>query len=257
MIHFALESTTLPAAKQCFRVHNIESLEEGQYTLVVPEPSNPKDEASLKSNTDGTFFDNIVTQLFKTEGTDVATGKKVKLGAWKSYDSNTVLLFDGFSALVETVTNRANADAINKKVNDNTMAIYGIGQKYITGLLTTLIKSTKAHIVVMGHQKLADEKAIAKYGNIKPINPDVYTRSLVDVVCGMFTYVMYAKRDSLSGKFYLSVAEPQCYVRDSLDRSRFADIAKRRNATLKPHEKKLDLSLLPVDFTDEVYTFLK
>jgi len=237
VIHFALESTTTAAVRNCFNVYDINELKEGQYTLVIPEPSKAKDEATFKSNLDGTFFDNIVKQLFITSGVDVATGNSVKLGAFNTYDQNTVLIFDGISALIETITNRANSDAINKKVNDNVMAVYSIGQKYIVGLFNQLTKGTKAHIIAIGHQKLADDKAIQKYGNIKPINPDVYTRSLVDQVCGMFTYVMYAKRDSLSGRYSLSVAESQCYTRDSIDRVSFATVAKNYNANIKSHEK--------------------
>ncbi len=256
IVHLALEATTTAAMRNCFRVHGIESLNEGQLTYVVPDPAIAKDELAFKGNTDGTFYDNIVRALFTTKGIDVATGKSVTLGKFNSYGSDTVLIFDGVSALIETITNRANSDAITKKVQDNGMAVYGLGQKYIVGLFNQLTKGTKAHVIVLGHQKLADDKAIAKYTNIKPINPDVYTRSLVDPVCGMFTYFMYAKRNSLNNRFTLSVAETTAYTRDSIDREKFKTISNEINKTLKQHEK-ISLSDLPADLTHEVYDFLK
>jgi hypothetical protein len=240
IIHFALEATTLAAMRNCFNVYDIEAA----------------DEASFKSNTDGTFYDNIVKALFTTKGIDVATGKQVTLGKFNNYTGDTVLVFDGISALIETVTNRANSDAIVKKVQDNGMAVYGIGQKYIINLFNQLSKGTKAHVIALGHQKLADEKAVAKYTNIKPINPDFYTRSLVDQVAGMFTYCMYAKRNSMNNRFTLSVAETNAYTRDSIDREKFKQVAAEVNKELKQHER-IDLSNLPTDLTHVVYDFLK
>jgi len=256
LIHFALEATTLAAMRNCFEVYGIEELAEGQLTYVTPDAAIAKDELSFKGNTDGSFYDNIVKALFTTKGVDVATGKSVSLGKFNSYTGDTVLIFDGVSALVETITNRANADAITKKVQDNGMAVYGIGQKYIIGLFNQLTKGTKAHVIVLGHQKLADEKAVAKYTNIKPINPDFYTRSLVDQVCGMFTYVFYAKRNSLNNSFRLSVAETNAYTRDSINRDKFKRVIAEVNKELKQHEK-IALDNLPFDLTHPVYDFLK
>lgn len=256
LIHFALEATTLAAMRNCFEIYGIEELEEGQLVYVTPDAAIAKDELSFKSNTDGSFYDNIVRALFLTKGIDVATGKQVSLGKFNSYDGDTVLIFDGVSALVETITNRANSDAIVKKVQDNGMAVYGIGQKYIIGLFNQLTKGTKAHVIVLGHQKLADDKAVAKYPNIKAINPDFYTRSLVDQVCGMFTYVFYAKRNSLNNSFKLSVAETNAYTRDSINRDKFKRVVAEYNKELKQHEK-ITLDNLPFDLTHGVYDFLK
>jgi GTPase SAR1 family protein len=256
IVHFALEATTLAAMRNCFTIYDIEDLAEGQLTYVVPDAAIAKDELAFKTNIDGSFYDNIVKALFNTKGIDVATGKHITLGKFNSYSADTVLIFDGVSALVETITNRANADAINKKVQDNGMAVYGIGQKYIIGLFNQLTKGTKAHVIVLGHQKLADEKAVAKYTNMKPINPDFYTRSLVDQVCGMFTYVFYAKRNSLNNSFRLSVAETNAYTRDGINRDKFKQIVSEVNKELKQHEK-IALDNLPFDLTHAVYDFLK
>lgn len=257
LVLLALEATTLEAVRNCFEVHQIEELLPGQLTLVVPDPAKAANEDAFKSNTDGTFFDNIVKALFaKSEATDVATGEAVKLKAFNQYDEDTVLIFDGVSALVETITNRANSDALFKKVSDNGMAVYGIGQKYIVGLFNQLTKGTRAHVIVLGHQKMADDKAVAKYQGIKFINPDVYTRSLVDQICGMFSNVFYAKRNSLNNQFTLSVAEPQAYTRDAINRTKFKRVSEELNKSLKQHEK-ITLSALPPDLTSEVYDFLK
>lgn len=257
LVLLALEATTLEAVRNCFEVHQIEELLPGQLTLVVPDPAKAANEDAFKSNTDGTFFDNIVKALFaRSEATDVATGEAVKLKAFNQYDEDTVLIFDGVSALVETVTNRANSDALVKKVSDNGMAVYGIGQKYITGLFNQLTKGTRAHVIVLGHQKMADDKAVAKYQGIKALNPDVYTRSLVDSVCGMFTWVMYAKRNTQNNQFTLSISEAQAYTRDAMNRAEFKRVVDELNKSRKPHEK-IDLNSLPTDLTSPVWPFMK
>lgn len=257
LVMLALEATTLEAVRNCFEVHQIDDLLPGQLTLVVPEPAKAANEDAFKSNTDGTFFDNIVKALFaRSEAIDVATGEPVKLKAFNQYDEDTVLIFDGVSALVETITNRANSDAIIKKVSDNGMAVYGIGQKYIVGLFNQLTKGTRAHVVVLGHQKMADEKAISKYQGIKTLNPDVYTRSLVDSICGMFTWVMYAKRNTQNNQFTISINELQAYTRDAMNRAEFKRIADELNKVKKPHEK-IDLNNLPADLTSPVWPFMK
>jgi hypothetical protein len=242
--------------RNCFEIFGIEELKEGQLTWVVPDPAIAKDAEEMKANLDASFYDNILKRLFDTKGIDVATGKSVTLGKFNSYSSDTVLGFDGVSALVGAMPAVGMKKAIQRKTSDNAMSVFGYGMEAVVNLFNQLTKGTKAHVIVMAHQKLADEKAVGKYLNIKPINPDFYTRSLVDQICGMFTYVFYVKRNSLNNRFSLSLAEPNAYTRGSINIDKLKRDTLEINKTLKPYEK-IDLSNLPFDLTHEVYDFFK
>lgn len=256
IIVFALEPTVNAAMRNCFKVFGIEQLNEGQLTWVVPDIAIAKDAEELKNNLDTSFYDNIIKRLFDTEGIDVATGKKVRLGKFSSYGSDTVLGFDGVSALVGAMPAVGMKKAITRRTSDNAMSVFGYGMEAVVNLFNQLTKGTKAHVIVMAHQKLADEKAIGKYLNIKPINPDFYTRSLVDQICGMFTYVFYVKRNSMNNRFCLSLAEPNAYTRGAINKNILEDKVKDSNKILKPYER-IDMSNLPFDLLHDVYDFFK
>ena len=256
LVFFALESTSLAALRNSFSVWGIEELREGQLIYVTPEPAKTLSAEALSSRTDGTYYTNIIRALFSTKGWDVAAEKEVTLGKFSEYKADTVFIFDGISAFVEAIANKAMGDAVVKTVDGDPRAVYGIGQGYMRGLFTHLTTATKAHVIACGHSVQSDDKALQKFKGLKALHPNLYTKSLVDEICGMFTYVLYVKRNSQTNRFSMTCADSSIYVRDGINREKFKEIAARCNAALPAH-MKIALDNLPCDLTHEVYDFFK
>lgn len=253
LILFAMEATTLPAVRNCFEVYQIEELFPGQLTLVIPEPARPKDAEAIKARTDSSFFSNVASALDgKCKATDVATGEPVKLKSFKDYTEDTVLIFDGVSAVVAAVGNLAYLESV---IKNDPRAIFNTGKDTLVNLFSFLTRSTRAHLVVLGHYQLSDDKAQTNY-KLPAIHPYFYIRSTVTQVCSMFTWVFYASRNTQNNSHKLSISESGVYTRDAMNRVEFKRIAEELNRTKKPHEK-IDLNNLPPDLTSPVYPFMK
>lgn len=253
LILFAMEATTLPAVRNCFEVYQIEDLLPGQLTLVIPEPAKPKDAEAIKARTDSTFFSNVASALDgKCKATDVATGEPVKLKSFKEYTEDTVLIFDGVSAVVAAVGNLAYMDSI---VKNDPRVIFNTGKDTLLNLFSFLTRSTRAHVVALGHYQLSDDKAQGSY-KLPAIHPYFYVRSAITQICGMFTWVIYASRNTQNNSYKLSISESGVYTRDAMNRAEFKRIADELNKTRKPHEK-IDLNNLPTDLTSPVWPFMK
>lgn len=254
LVVFALDPTTDFAMQNCFNIYGIEDLAEGQLTYVKPDVAKLGTEATTMAGTDSTFLTNIVKNLHNTVGTDVKTGKAVQLKGIDNpliFTEDTVIVFDGFSAFVETCEAKARAESGN-----DTRKMFGIEKNLVLGIASKLIANSKCHVIVCGHEQLADEEAVKKYKSINMINPYVGVRSLIDPLCGKFTFVFYAKRDSMTNKYVLSVAESAAYTRDRIDRTKFTTFTTEYNKDKKPMDK-IDLSNLPTDLTHECYDFFK
>lgn len=253
LVIFAMEATTLPAIRRCFEVHQIEELLPGQLILVVPKPAELKDADSLKNRTDSSFFSNVGQALEgKCNAVDVATGDPVKLRHFKEYSEDTVFIFDGVSAVVAAVSNLANMESL---VQRNAKGVYKYGIDTLVNLFGFLTRGTRAHLIVLGHYQLSDTDAQTLH-KLPPVHPFFYTRSAVTQICAMFTWVIYAKRNTQNNRYSLSLDEPQTYTRDAMDRSEFKRIADELNKARKPHEK-IDLNNLPTDLTSPVWPFMK
>jgi hypothetical protein len=256
LVVFALESTIDAALMNCFYLYNIEDIAEGQLIYVKPEIAKLGTEATIMEVRDGSFLTNIVKNMTKATGIDVKTGKPVILQGLDSnfFDENTVVVLDGYSSFIRACLAKAQQIVIDKKEEGNEWSVFKRGKPLSESITAKFIENTRGHVIVCGHENLADDKALEKYKFLKRINPLTFTRSSVDAVCGMFTYVMYAKRDSLSNRFVLSVSEPLAYTRDGINRTKFKDFTDAYNAGKKPTEK-IDLSNLPPDLTHECYGF--
>lgn len=253
LVFFAMEATTLPAIERCFDIYEIEDLLPGQLTLVVPETAKPKDAEAIKGKTDGTFFNNVASALSgKGKATDIKTGEKITLKSFTEYDEDTVLIFDGVSAVVAAVANLANLESV---VKNDARGVYKFGADTLINLFSFLTRGTKAHLVVLGHYQLTEADGQTKY-KLPAIHPYFYVRSAITQICGMFTWVVYASRNTQNGSYKLSISEPQVYTRDAIDRVAFKKLADELNKTRKPHEK-IDLNNMPTDLTSPVWPFMK
>jgi hypothetical protein len=259
LVVYALDPTTDFAMQNAFNIFSIEDLLENQLIYVKPEVAKLGTESSTLSCTDSTFLNSIVKNIHNAIGIDAKTGKQVALKGIDNtaiFDENTVIVFDGFSAFVETCEAKAKAACTNNQGVVDTRAAFGVLKSLVQGITSKLILNSKCHVIVCGHEQLADEVAVQKYKAINMVNPFVGVRSLIDPLCGKFTFVLYAKRDSMTNKFVLSVAENGTYVRDRIDRAKFAVYTTEYNKDKKPNEK-IDLSNLPQDLTHECFDFLK
>lgn len=255
LVVFALDPTTDFAMQNCFNLFGIEDLNEGQLIYVKPDVAKLGSTASTLDGTDSTFLTNIINNIHNSVGFDAKTGAKVSLKGidnQSTFNENTVLVFDGFSNFVLTCEAKAKSMSVTQNGNFDTMKAFKVEKALIKGLTNKIITSSSCHIIFCGHEQQSDAEAVAKYESLTSIHPYTGVRSLVSSICGDFSFVFYAKRNSLTNKFSLSVAENKAFVRDKLDRIAFSKFAEEFNKDKKPVEK-ISLSELPQDLTHPCY----
>lgn len=259
LVHIALDPTTDFALENVFGIYGIEDIEEGQLIYVKPQTAALVSESATLNRTDSTLLTNFVKTIHNTVGIDVKTNKQVQLRGFDNkaiFNENTVIVIDGFSNFVMACEAKAKAESLTKDGVYDTLRGYGFLGGLVKGLHHQIVTTTSCHVIFCGHEQQSDEKARSKYVGLPEIHPYVGTRSYVTTLMGNMSFVFYAKRDTMTNKFVLSVAEPRCFVRDRLDRVKFAAFIAEYNKDKKPNEK-IDLSNLPQDLTHECYDFLK
>jgi len=252
VVIYCPEATSLTALQNAMDIYGIDKLEEGKLTLVIPEKGSFKSKELMMSAADETSYNKLHEVFFQGKGIDAATGKKVTLKKLWEYPKDTIIIYDGWSAIMESIGFKAQAewDRDNGKDKRN---MYQIGQNLVAKFFN-IMDTAKGHFILTAHSMVADDIAQGKFKGLKTINPNFYTKSLCVPVCGKFTTVFYAKRDSLSNRFTLSLAETSAFTRDSINRLAFKEVADEFNKNLKQNEK-ITLSSLPTDLTSEVYNF--
>ena len=251
MILFAPEATTIPALQNAMSIYGIEDLEEGKLTVVIPEKASFRSLNDMMNVADESGYKKLHEVFFQGKGVDAATGKQVTLKKVWEYPEDSIVVYDGWSAVMEAITFKTQAEWEKDGGGKDRRNMYQIGQNLVSKFFN-ILDSVKAHLIVTAHSQIADAEAQAKFKGLKAINPNFYTKSLAIPICGKYPWVFYAKRDTLTNRFTLSLAEASAFTRDSIDRTRFKEVVDEINKTAKPQDK-ITLSSLPTDLTHEVY----
>jgi hypothetical protein len=251
MVLFAPEATTIPALQNAMSIYGIDELEEGKLTVVIPDKATFRSLSDMLNVADESGYKKLHEVFFQGKGVDAATGKEVVLKKVWEYGEDTVVVYDGWSAVMEAITFKTQADWDKDGGGKDKRNMYQIGQNYVSKFFN-ILDSVKAHLIVTAHSQIADGDAQAKFKGLKPVNPNLYTKSLAIPICGKYSWVFYAKCDTISGKFSLSLAESSAYTRSSMDRVKFKEISDVLNRTAPVHNK-ITLSNLPTDLTHEVF----
>ncbi len=255
MVLFAPESTTIPALQNAMRIYGIEELEEGKLIVVIPPKGTYTTYEAMVKVSDTSSFNNLHKALFGGVGVDAATGKQAQLKKLCDYDENTILFYDGWTAVMEAIDFKTQAEWEAQAGNKDKRNMYQIGQVMVKKFFA-ILDTAKAHVIVTAHCTIADTEAQAKYKHLKDVIPNLYTKSLTVGICGKFSWVFLAKRNSMNNRYTLSVAESNAFVRDSFIQEEFNKKVAELNKGLKLHEK-ITLSELPTDLTHPIYDFLK
>lgn len=235
-----LEDNSLPAIEEGLKLHNITSLEEGQFTIAEVKGGGISSTDKFIDQTDESSYINAVSKLLNFSGFDVATSKDVKLGNTLNWGNDTVLCIDGLTMLQYACGNRGHVKAVGNK--DPRAAFYA-GQDALLGYVYQLMQNSKAHIVVLGHETTSDEVALSKHKQLMATHPALGTRSIVSPFLGRFNNVLYAKLNKQTKKYVWSVEEDRV-------------MTAHRNIVTKdnPYEgKPVTLNNLPADFSYSGY----
>lgn len=262
VILIAAEATTLPAADLAMEVWGIDELKEGQLTIVEPTKEafatlDPKSEIgylAVHKPLLGTF-----------PAVDAATGKPVQLKKLTEYGRDTVIIYDGFSAVNEKIQFKGLKDFEAQGGGKDRRNMYQCGQQLVY-LYFAILNSASCHLILTAHTgSPTEEDALKKYEGVKKYNPDFYTKSLVNKVTKDFGWVLLACKEQVGGKAirYLSGIDKEYFTKTMFNEKKFEEDCIGLNVdtvTKKPKTNVLEhikLGQLPCDLTHPIYPFLK
>lgn len=262
IILIAAEATTLLAADIALEVWGIEELLEGQLTIVEP---TKEAFATLDTKSETGYLAVHKPLLGNFAGVDAATGKKVALKKPTEYDRDTVIIYDGFSAVNEKVQFKGLKDFEAQGGGKDKRNMYQCGQQLVY-LYFAILNSASCHVILTAHTgSPTDEDSQKKYEGTKKFNPDFYTKSLVNKVTKDFSWVLLANKNQLGSKTirYLSGYDSEHYTKTMFNEEQFESSCALENLdplTNKPKTNTLThikLDRLPCDLTHKIYPFLK
>lgn len=131
-------------------------------------------------------FLNVQKSLINFVGIDFATKEPMDLGNIGSWDSNTVFAVDGISAVTRALFAETTGDRIAVNRND-----YGTVQKRLETFTTSVLTSTKASVIMLGHAKRAADEVTG----IENITPDLPGIALSSSYGQHYTDSIYADRN--------------------------------------------------------------
>jgi hypothetical protein len=131
-------------------------------------------------------FLNVQKSLINFVGIDFATKEPMDLGNIGSWDSNTVFAVDGISAVTRALFAETTGDRIAVNRND-----YGTVQKRLETFTTSVLTSTKASVIMLGHAKRAADEVTG----VENITPDLPGIALSSSYGQHYTDSIYADRN--------------------------------------------------------------
>lgn len=131
-------------------------------------------------------FLNVQKSLVNFVGIDFATKEPMDLGNIGSWDSNTVFAVDGISAVTRALFAETTGDRIAVNRND-----YGTVQKRLETFTTSVLTSTKASVIMLGHAKRAADEVTG----VENITPDLPGIALSSSYGQHYTDSIYADRN--------------------------------------------------------------
>ena len=240
-----IENNALPAIKEGLRLHNIDSLEEGQLTITTITGGTITSTEAFQEQTDTGYYEGIVSKFMNFKGMDVATGKEVALGNCLNWANDTILVVDGLTMLEYSCATRGRAKTAGNK--DPRAAFYA-GQDLLKGTIFSLAEKGKGNLLLLAHSTQSDEVARGRHQGLTEIHPALGTRSVVSTHLGRFSNVFYARRNLQQkgqNSYVWTVAEPKAYT-----------IARNIETKGKKYlDREVTLNNLPADFSYEGYNF--
>lgn len=241
----ALEDNCLPAIEESFAIHGITSIEEGQLTIADVTGNAITTADTFTKQSDDSVYQAAVMKLINFQGTDVATGKDVKLGNALNWGNDTILVLDGLTMLQYACATRGKAKIEEAGGNKDPRAAFYAGQDTLIGYIYQFMQRSKAHFLLLGHETSSDPEQLAKHKTLQATHPALGTRSIVSPFLGRFSVVLYAKYNKQTRQFVWSGEEPNT-------------MTVMRNITTKGLTYKgrpVTNSNLPADFSFEGYHF--
>lgn len=236
------ETNALTGIEEALAIHGITELQEGQLTIAVAQSTSSSLE-EFQDNSSDAFYKAITGKLFNFIGTDVASGKEVRLGKVQEWGTDTLFILDGMTMFESSCSGRGLTIAKSQNNAKDARAIFYAGQKVLVGAVFSLIEESKGHVLVLAHQAMSDETAMSKYKLSKPINPGFGTRSVIDKLAGRFSSILYMRYNNQKKQYVWSAEEPEAYtISRGIDK-------------VKCKQLGITLNNLPADFSHELYNF--
>jgi len=240
----AMEDNCLPAIEEGFAIHGITELEEGQFTIAEIGGNAITTVETFANQTDDSVYQSAVMKLMNFQGTDVATGKDVRLGNALSWGNDTVLVIDGLTMLQFACASRGK---VKTDGNKDARAAFYAGQDALLGYIYQFMQRSKAHFVLLAHETSSDPEQLAKHKTLLATHPALGTRSIVSPFLGRFSVVLYAKYNKQTRQYVWSGEEPNTMT----------VMRNIKTKGLSYNGRQVTNSNLPADFSFEGYNFFR
>ncbi len=257
-----MEDNCVPGIQAAMAIHGITELREGQLLIASPAMGGADTSEAFIAGESDVFFNNAVKKLLDYSGIDALTGKEVKIGHYKNFKSNDVIILDG----VTMVQYAAQAAGRKKSRDDNTSkdprAGFYKGQDLLNTYIYQLIQNSSCHVIVLAHStvSITDDKSGAKNIalDLPTIHPALGTRSIVEPFCGRFQHVLYCEQNAPGAlqPYVWNGAKKDALVISSrlgLTPEKLAQYSYQGTGAKANAKSPITMTTLPPDFTHPLY----
>ena len=173
----------------------------------------------------------VEKQMGDFTGIDLATGQSESCGGIHTFDQDTVLVIDSWTAFQNHL--------IRNFLSSNLGAdweTYRAVQEYVTNYMTALWACVDCHVIVLAHSKITDKQKGIR-GAV--IVPDIYGQAAVQSFAGLFSDVLLCRNEG---------GKPVWVARENGALTAVRNIPLELYPELKP-------AACPPDFLDPRYSF--